>query len=249
MSMWRGLGRWRWGVLALGSVLLLLLLAPVADCFCRDRWAVSEGPTSDAFKVLPGKLGITLTAGYVSEYRGEIRRLQFQGGNVQWVESLPPAVQLVQESSPTVGMIEQITGLTVDLPYAVGGGGRFAAVRATDNDGLYRYDLDHRFALAHTSSTLAIVDLHSRREVARVDGGFRWGLEGLAWSPDGQYVAALRNEVELGLCLKEAYFAAYGMPTHLVTYYLDVYDRAGQLVASERLLSRGNWFGEIVWTE
>jgi hypothetical protein len=73
-------------------------------------------------------------------------------------------------------------------------------------------------------------------------------LRALAWSPDSKRVAVLKSTIRGKVSFKNFLSALSGHSVPYDTYFLDIYDLEGKIVAHTKLIGdlRGSW-GEIVW--
>lgn len=95
-----------------------------------------------------------------------------------------------------------------------------------------------------------IVERETHETVVRVESNDQWGVQGVAWSPDGQYLAVLKLSEDYGFCTIEAVSFIAGHPAQMKTYVLEVIDIGGNIVARTPLVSRAlNADGRIAWTQ
>lgn len=242
-SRFRGAVRWsirKWWVVPL----LLIAYWLAGDCFCRDKWMMSEGTAPDSFAKLPGVIGVTLTMG-----SNNIIRFQFHDGRAVRVAKLPEPDEFAT-SYGRPGGAEWAPRNFGDLyvrsegPYQKSPDGRFLAAGA--------YVLIPKIGSAtwYRSANLIIVDLATREVIARIDSKDDWGVHAIAWSPDGRYIAFLRRQSRWGSCLFEKLAHGIGHPVPIDSIYLDVIDRQGNIVASADLALELRYLsGLLVWTE
>jgi hypothetical protein len=99
-----------------------------------------------------------------------------------------------------------------------------------------------------------IIDTRTGKRLATIkiydENEDRYYIDSLAWSPDSKWIAVLKHSSRTGYGPIDliALMAGHGVP--YMTYYLDVIDLSGNLVAHTKLTSevKGSW-GWLVWME
>ncbi|BAV34779.1 hypothetical protein SCL_2502 [Sulfuricaulis limicola] len=93
-----------------------------------------------------------------------------------------------------------------------------------------------------------IFDIQGKRDLARIDLSGKELLRALAWSPDSTRIAILKSISRGKVSFKNLLSALSGHSVAYDTYFLDIYDLEGKIVAHTKLIEdvRYSW-GEIVW--
>lgn len=222
-------------------ILIALTVLVSADCLFRDRWVVSEGEAPAGFARLPGAIGVAFR---IRGEMGSFKGVAIESGKISWVNRLPA----VHSSAKSGGLSSRPSWLPIRISEYVTDGpaqrspnGQLVALGAS-KDGPYPWGW-----VNYNAPVFLILKLATWEVVVERDSENDWGVNSLAWSPDGQYVAVLRLEADYATCLTEIVtYLAHGTRKNL-TYYLDVYNIDGVLVASTKLNSRGHWSGEVSW--
>jgi hypothetical protein len=212
---------------------LALLVSLTMACGSEPRFWI-DVTAKRQFVSLPGKIGIAIKS-YSREWYQVINQ-----GNLVIVDSLPKAAY---EASGNYG--SGATGL--------------APLKGYEYRGPYLTSPDKRYIAASVAVGpsdpapwgLVIIDIKTRSALAQVSVyKNRYYLDGLAWSPDSKLIAVLKHSSRTGYGPADliALMSGHGVP--YMTYYLDVIDLSGNLVAHTKLSSevRASW-GWVVWTE
>jgi hypothetical protein len=225
----------RWWLLAVIAVTLVTVLY-AAGCFKREVWYADVGPAPAGFETLPGKLGVRFKSW--SDGQWHFKNLLYRDGQVQMADTLPPT----NENAKTGGgeqrasWLPDIRGVPYDGPYAKTVDGRFL-VAGVSHGGTY-----------YSITDLLIVDMATSNVIATLDTGDQWGILGVAWSPDGQFVSIIKVVSEFQFCLLGAVSYWVGHPVRLYTLSLIVIDRKGNIVADAPLFANSDrWGAEVVW--
>lgn len=234
-------------ILILFAILALIML-PSLDCLWRDRWEIGEAPLPDEFAAFSGAISLSFERW---EHREPVlAHVLIRGGNIS-----RPEVQTHATKYSIPGFVphpewapKRVSDINISQPLARSTDGRFLAAAGMNTESAYDYQTKHWLSVPYANTDLIIYDLIEERMLARIDSGFQWQVEGVAWEPGGERVAVLRLAATFGFCWREIIgFFWLDMPSHLRTYHLDIYDKDGGLIASTRVLSRAQWRGEINW--
>jgi len=123
--------------------------------------------------------------------------------------------------------------------------------------GPYAFSLNGRYVVASVvgrrpkaalPQAFVIFDKQEKRDLARVALSDKELLRALAWSPDSTRIAILKSTSGGKVSFKNFLSALSGHPVPYDTYFLDIYDLDGKVVAQTKLIEdvRASW-GEIVW--
>lgn len=180
---------------------------------------MDEGPVPAGFENLPGSIGIAFI--YWEGGANHSMYVRYVGGRVEHPDRLPkPHYKTARRDR---------TG-----PVASSPDGRYLA-KGIDSPGTW-----------NIAPVLVVVDLKSDKEVFRIDSNDAWGIQGLAWSPNGDEVAVLKSESTFGKTPLEW----ISHPNQLDTYYLDIVKLDGTVAASTKLASRvSSLRGTVIWTK
>ena len=93
--------------------------------------------------------------------------------------------------------------------------------------------------------TLVVRDIKGRVVLKK---NIRKNVCDITWAPEANYVALLTAETRIGLSPSEILFALSGHPYTYRTYYLEIYDMAGNTLYTGKVKSNfKNSSGHIVW--
>jgi len=185
------------------------------------------------FSALPGEIGIAL---YGSDTTMQV--LIRQG-------KIAPARQIIrapQEATEEVAprgatMLPDRADEYYQGPYAFSLNGRYVVASVVG-----------RRPKAALPQAFVIFDKQEKRDLARVALSDKELLRALAWSPDSTRIAILKSTSGGKVSFKNFLSALSGHPVPYDTYFLDIYDLDGKVVAQTKLIEdvRASW-GEIVW--
>jgi len=97
-----------------------------------------------------------------------------------------------------------------------------------------------------TKYRLRIIDLNAKAVAA--DISFKRALGDLAWSPGGDFVAALTETVRMGFLPWELLFASAGHPVPHNGFYLEVISASGQMVGATKIVGNETYGrGRVAW--
>ena len=121
----------------------------------------------------------------------------------------------------------------------------------TSPDGNYiSASIVHKEPYEASPTSFVIVDLSGLALIAEVAGEPHRLIDKFAWSPDSRMVAVLEYSGEHRFRLKNIPASMSGHPISYVSYYLMVYDKSGNQLASSRIAT--NLVGsssQIIWSE
>lgn len=214
--------------------LFVLTVFLTADCFFRNRVNMADGKALAEFVQLPGEIGLRLD----TEVSG--KRLLIREGLVIQVGSIQPAPEeaIIYKNFGRPSDIVAPAGYYFTGPYLTSPNTKFvASALSSDRAGNY-----------YQATAIAITNLQNNKEPVLLDGYGEWGVQAIAWAPNSRYVAVIRSKSGYGLCLMEILAYVFSHPFTLSNYYLDVIDLAGNVVATQKLMSRvGMGRVEVVW--
>jgi WD40 repeat protein len=208
-------------------------------CLTRERWQVQPGPVAEEFAGLPGGIGVRFTSWSGSDYDWHFKNFILRAGTVETTDSLPPAPEnaVTGGGESRASWLPDIPLVPYDGPYARSPDGTLLAAGVHDTGRRY------------SASGLVIAELATSSVTAKIDGRDEWGILGLAWSPDGRFVAVLKLQSRFRYCLGDLISTAVGHPVRLNTLSLAVFDLQGNAVAELPLIENTpRWGAEIVWT-
>jgi hypothetical protein len=214
----------------------LLIVTLFFGCQSEPRFELEEN-SKNQFAHLPGKIGVTLEANSVKWHR------IIEGGVIIHVGSLQEAPP--QANAVGIGYLSGATG----LPEAKGYDYRGPYLASPDNR-LLAASIAAKEPSVPGPAQVVIIDVSANRMLSTIGGKSGSVIEGIAWSPDSKWLAVLRNEFRHGRGPLDQIIAAFGHPVPYMSYYLEVVDLSGKVVASTKLVSdlRASW-GEVVWIE
>lgn len=229
--------RKRWKLFAwLSLTLCVIALLYVMRCLTWERWQVATGPVAHEFAELPGSIGVRFKSWADNDWH--FRNFILRAGSVGRTDDLPP----VPEHALTGGgeskepWLPDIPLVPYDGPYSRSPDGAFVAAGIHDTGRRY------------SASGLVIAEMATTRVLTKVDGRDEWGILGVAWSPDGEFVAVVKLRSKFRYCLLDLVSASIGHPVRLYTLSLAVFDMHGNLVAEQPLIENSpRWGAEIVW--
>ena len=214
-------------------LLALVFVVPViAACESEPEFNFNKHAQRD-FAALPGKIGFTI------EMPPDLLHYAVERGVLVKVDSLPKAPK---EAKAITGYI-RATGLPPQKGY--------------DYIGPYLASPDKRYVAASISTgssanprDFVIVDTQTTKTIALIKGNENRYMIGLAWSPDSKWIAVLKDSLRLGWGPLDILGRLLGHPPVYMTFYLEVVNLAGDIVAHSKLIweTRDSW-GWVVWME
>ena len=215
--------------------LILLATFLIAGCSVQQPSEITiDSSARPTFETLPGELGMALHGSDI-----EIQVLIRHG-------KIEPARQVIKAPREATGMIgPQGATMLPDRPneyyqgpFAFSPNGKYVAASVVG--------LRPKAALPQA---FVIFDKQEKRDLARVALGSEELLRGLAWSPDSMRIAVLKSTSRGKVSFKNFISALSGHSVPYDTYFLDIYDLNGKIVAQTKLIEdvRAGW-GEITWT-
>lgn len=214
--------------------LILLAILLITGCSGEQRSEIIiDSSARPAFELLPGQIGLALH-GSDTTFRVLIRH-----GKIE------PATRDIKAPREATGMIAPYgatmlpdrTNEYYQGPFAFSPNGKYVAASVVG--------LRPKTALPQA---FVISDRQGNRDLARIALSGEELLRALAWSPDSTRIAILKSISGGKVSFKNFLSALSGHPVTYDTYFLDVYDLEGKIVARTKLIEdiRYSW-GEIVW--
>ena len=205
----------------------------VLGCAAEPKFELDRN-TEQQFEKLPGTIGVTVknhsNAWYYTLYRGKLQR----------VNSLPKppaeAASVLKETLRFPDQLPKPQSYVYWGPYLQSPDGVYFAVSIApvrDTAGGRGLVIIERFT---QQVNLVLNDTRQRY------------IDALAWSPDSRFIAILRSSYRTGYGPGDLIALASGHGVPYMTYYLEVTDLNGTVVAQTKLASevRGSW-AWIVW--
>lgn len=221
---------WRIARAILFTVLLALLLAG-CDSGPKKRLIVEKGMAQEGFARLPGWVNVFFY-NLPGDWKG-LREVSFHRQRIEWKRLV---------FGPRVRRAGDFFRGSKDFPKTLSG-------YLTSQSNVWEISRDKKFMAVAAApegsgqpySSLVIVDIKKRAVAAAIDGGGKWGVASLGWSPDGNYVAFIRYDWRdrnlFAENLQDGYFSAW----------LVIVDRAGKIVAQTQLTDEHNIHARVVW--
>jgi len=211
----------------------IFVLSLIAGCGRETEFQFNEKAKRD-FATLPGKIGFAIET--------PPDRLQYiiEKGALVKVASLPKASK--EATSMELGY-RGASGLPLQKGY--------------DYRGPYLASPDRRYVAASISTgpsansrEFVIVDTQQNKTIALIKGNENRFIVGLAWSPDSKWIAVMKDSYRLGWGPLDIFGRLLGHPPVYMTFYLEVVNLAGDVVAQSKLIweTRDSW-GWVVWLE
>lgn len=215
--------------------LILLAILLITGCSGEQRPEITiDSSARPAFELLPGQIGLALHGSDIA-FQVLIRH-----GKIE------PVTSNIKAPREATGMI---------APY----GATMLPDRANEYyRGPFAFSPNDKYVAASVvglrpktalPQAFVIFDRQEKRDLARIDLSGEELLRALAWSPDSTRIAILKSTSRGKVSFKNFLSALSGHPVAYDTYFLDVYDLEGKIVARTKLIEdvRYSW-GEIVWT-
>jgi WD40 repeat protein len=222
------------------SIVVLLpawfVVSLIAACGEQEAQVEIDEQAKDAFASIDGKLGITLESRN-DEHR--VYRYVLKAGELTVVSSLPGAPDGSTGGPPVPYKYKLPTQDRYDYrsPYVVSPDGKFLAVSASKKTTWFG-----------SSTALAVFSAETNKLVLLTEGDSARYIASLAWSPDSTFVAMLRISFRSGKMPMEILSSMAGHPINYSTYYLEIVDLTGKVIASSKLVSDLRLSSdEIVW--
>jgi hypothetical protein len=214
--------------------LILLAILLITGCSGEQRSEITiDSSARPAFELLPGKIGLALHGSDIA-FQVLIRH-----GKIEPVTSNIKAPREATGMIAPYGatMLPDRTNEYYRGPFAFSPNGKYVAASVVG--------LRPKTALPQA---FVIFDRQEKRDLAHVALSGEELLRALAWSPDSKRVAVLKSTIRGKVSFKNFLFALSGHSVPYDTYFLDIYDLEGKIVAHTKLIGdlRGSW-GEIVW--
>jgi hypothetical protein len=212
---------------------IILLGCVISACGYYPEFDIDDSAKKQ-FASLPGKIGITLE----NDFGGWHRIVQ--QGRVIRTNSLPKAspeaATILRESFRTPAGLPPTNNYVYWGPYLTSPNGRLMAASIA----VERH--------APGSPGIVIFDKQVHKTVAILRGNENVYIRSLAWSPDSKWVALLKATSQLG-AFDRFLISLTGHADPYMTWYLEVVDLTGVVVAQSKLTDlRGSW-GWVVWLE
>lgn len=218
------------------TLVSIFIISLLAGCQSEPQFVLEEN-AKNQFAKLPGKIGITL------ETNSAKWHYILDKGALVKVGSLPAASK--EAAAIGIGWFYGATGLPEHSGY--------------DYKGPYMVSPDKRFVAASIAvsgpstpgpTEVVIVDTRTKKIISKVRSNDNRYIDGVAWSQDSRLLAVLKSSSRYGRGPLDLIGAMFGHPVPYMTYYLEVVDLDGKVVASAKLVSdlRASW-GEVVWIE
>ncbi len=211
-----------------------LVVLLIAGCSGQQPSEITiDSSAQPAFEALPGEFGIALhgsdTTVQVMMRHGKIEPPR------QTIRASREATEMVGPRGAT--MLPDRPNEYYQGPFAFSPNGRYVAASVVG-----------RRPKAALPQAFVIFDKQEKRDLARVVLGGEYLLRGLAWSPDSTRIAILKSTSRGKVSFKNFISALSGHSVPYDTYFLDIYDLEGKIIAHTKLIEdlRASW-GEIVW--
>lgn len=214
---------------------VLLVTILITGCSDQQRPEITiDSLARTAFETLPGTLGIAIhgsdNATQVVLHHGQI-------------ESARGTIRAPREATGMVGprgatMLPDRLNEYYQGPYAFSPDSKYVAASVVEQR-----------PKAALPQAFVIFDQQMKRDMARVTLDSKELLRALAWSPDSTRLAVLKSTSRGKFSFKNMLSAVSGHPVPYDTYFLDIYNLDGKIVAQTKLIEdvRASW-GEITWT-
>jgi len=211
---------------------IVLVVSVITGCESEPEFNYNSKAKRD-FATLPGKIGFTI------EMPPDVLHYVIEKGELVKVDSLPKAPR---EAKAISGYI-RATGLPPQKDY--------------DYIGPYLGSPDKRYVAASITGRrsempngFVIVETETNKIIAVNIGDEIRYMIGLAWSPDSKWIAVLKDSGRLGWGPLDILGRLLGHPPVYRTYYLEVANLAGDVLAHSKLIweTRDSW-GWVVWLE
>jgi hypothetical protein len=214
-------------------ITLISAISLIVGCDGNPDIGIEEN-AKQQFGALPGKIGITL-----ENSSGAWHQIIEQGRIIK-VDSLPraqpEAATILRKSFDSPAGLPPQKGYVYWGPYAASPNKRYMAACVA----MERH--------AGGSPGFAIIDRQSSTTLAIVIDPLNRYIKSLAWSPDSQWVAALKSSSELS-ALDRLLITLTGHASPSSTWHLEVVNLTGAVVSHTKLAElRGSW-GWVVWLE
>lgn len=215
--------------MALCTLAVLALGCQKTPTFSLEQNAISQ------FGVLPGEIGVTVEAGSKSWH------FVIRAGELNRVNTLPEAPK--EAAAIEIGYNYGATDVPVQSGYDYRG-----PYLASPNNRMVAASVVLSASSPPGPWEFVIVETATRRILSKVGSNKDHYINGLAWSPDSSLVAALMASSRYGNGPIDQLGSMFGHPVPYMTYYIDVVDLNGKILASTLLASdvRASW-GEIIW--
>lgn len=214
---------------------IILVVILIAGCSGQQPSEITiDSSARPRFSALPGEIGIALfgsdTTVQVLIRHGKITPAR------QTIRAPQEATGMVAPRGAT--MLPDRTDEYYQGPYAFSSNGRYVAASVIG-----------RRPKAALPQAFVIFDQQMKRDIARVTLDGKELLRALAWSPDSTRVAILKSTSRGKVSFYNFLSSLSGHPVPYDTYFLDIYDLDGKIVAQTKLIEdvRAGW-GEITWT-
>jgi hypothetical protein len=206
----------------------------------QDVSIVLEDSAKEAFAPLPGAIGITI---HTIPKNTEIETYHFilKTGQVSETSALPKEPEETAAGVRPNGAKNLPANARYYYPYS--------GLYSTSPDGRHMVaSVEEKDYDAKNPTALVIANVKYETIISEIRYSNRAAIKGIAWRPDSSQVAILKSTARAGLWPGEFIWGLFGHPTGYITYYLDVVDLQGDIVASSHLVSdvRASW-GEVVW--
>lgn len=214
--------------------IILLAVLLIASCSGQQPSEITiDHPTQPTFEALPGEIGLALHGSDIA-FQVLIRH-----GKIEPVTSNIKAPREATGMIAPYGatMLPDRTNEYYRGPFAFSPNGKYVAASV----------VGHRPKTA-LPQAFVIFDRQGKRDLTRIDLSDEELLRALAWSPDSTRIAILKSTSKGKVSFKNFLSALSGHPVAYDTYFLDIYDLEGKIVAHTKLIEdvRYSW-GEIVW--
>jgi hypothetical protein len=215
--------------------LILLATFLIAGCSVQQPSEITiDSSAQPEFSALPGEIGIALHGSDTTV------QVLIRHGKIAPARQIISAPQEATEGVAPRGatMLPDRADEYYQGPYAFSSNGRYVAASV----------VGHR-PKAALPQAFVIFDKQEKRDLARVALSGKELLRALAWSPDSTRIAILKSTSRGKVSFKNFISALSGHSVPYDTYFLDIYDLNGKIVAQTKLIEdvRAGW-GEITWT-
>jgi hypothetical protein len=215
------------------KVIILVVILVAGCCPEQPSEITIDSSARPGFSALPGEIGIAL---YGSDTTVQVL---IRHGKIAPARQIIKAPQEATEGVAPRGatMLPDRADEYYQGPYAFSSNGRHVAASVVG-----------RRPKAALPQAFVIFDNQEKRDLARVALSGKELLRALAWSPDSTRIAIAKSTSRGKVSFKNFLSALSGHSVPYDTYFLDIYDLDGKIVAQTKLIEdvRAGW-GEIVW--
>jgi hypothetical protein len=212
------------------------IVSLIAACGEQEAQVEIDEQAKNTFASIDGKLGITLES-FNDDNR--VYRYVLKAGELTVASSLPSAPNGSNGGGSVPYKYKLPTQDRYDYrsPYIVSPDGNFLAVSASK-----------KTAWFGSSTALAVFSAETNKLVLLTEGDSARYIAALAWSPDLTLIAMLRVTFSSGKMPWDILSAMGGHPVTYSTYYLEIVNLTGEVIASSKLSSELRMStDELVW--